>query len=109
MKDSQAGEAAQPASAHGPGRAPSGIPLTVRLGEREYAALVRIARHRDTTAAALVEQLVLHALSKADVPPPAESHPARKHTTYEEATAGFRPDPPLRMAPAPEREPEPTA
>ncbi|WP_025157855.1 hypothetical protein [Leifsonia aquatica] len=102
MKDAQGGEAAQPGSAHGPGRAPSGIPLTVRFGEREYAALVRIARHRDTTAAALVEQLVLHALSRTDVPPPAESHPARKHTTYEEATAGFRPDPPVRAAPEPE-------
>ncbi|ERK70643.1 MULTISPECIES: hypothetical protein [Leifsonia] len=108
MKDSQGSEAAQPASAHGPGRAPAGIPLTFRLGEREYAALVRIARHRDTTAAGLVEQLVLHALSKTDVPPPAESHPARKHTTYEEATAGFRQDA-LHVAPAPEPEPEPTA
>ncbi|MFF2051049.1 hypothetical protein ACFVU2_05550 [Leifsonia sp. NPDC058194] len=82
--------------------------MTVRLGEREYAALVRIARHRDTTAAALVEQLVLHALSKTDVPPPAESHPARKHTTYEEATAGFRQDGPLHAEPEPEREREST-
>jgi hypothetical protein len=105
MKDSQGGEASRPASAHGPGRAPSGIPLTVRLGEREYAALVRIARSRDTTAAALVEQLVLHALSKTDVPPPAESHPARKHTSYEEATAGFRPDPPARRVAEPEPDP----
>lgn len=92
MKDSHGIEVAEPASAHGPGRAPAGIPLTIRLGEREFAALVRIARHRETTAAALVEQLVLHALSRTSVPPPAESHPARKHTTYEQATAGFRPD-----------------
>ncbi len=105
MKDSQSGEASRPASAHGPGRAPSGIPLTVRLGEQEYAALVRIARHRDTSAATLVEQLVLHALSKTEVTPAAESHPARKHTTYEEATAGFRPDAPLRADPEPEPEP----
>lgn len=92
MKDSHGIDVAEPASAHGPGRAPAGIPLTIRLGEREFAALVRIARHRETTAAELVEQLVLHALGRADVPPPAESHPARKHTTYEEATAGFRAD-----------------
>ena len=92
MKDSNATGVAEPASAHGPGRAPAGIPLTIRLGEREYANLVRIARHRETTAAALVEQLVLHALRRADVPPPAESHPARKHTTYEQATSGFRVD-----------------
>jgi hypothetical protein len=97
MKDSH-GIEAQPASAHGPGRAPAGIPLTIRMGEREFAALVRIARHRDTTASALVEQLVLHALTKADVPPPAESHPARKHTTYEEATAGFRQEGVLKAA-----------
>jgi hypothetical protein len=84
MKDSHGIDVAEPASVHGPGRAPAGIPLTIRLGEREFAALVRIARHRETTAAELVEQLVL--------PPPAESHPARKHTTYEEATAGFRAD-----------------
>ena len=94
MKESQSAESTEPASVHGPGRAPAGMPLTIRLGEREYAALVRIARSRETTAAALVEQLVLHALSKADVPPPADSHPARRHTTYEEATAGFRRDEP---------------
>lgn len=113
MTESQGGGVVRPASAHGPGRAPYGVPLTVRLGEREYAALVRIARHRDTTAAALVEQLVLHALGKTDVPPAAESHPARKHTTYEEATAGFRADtrPHVRAPgqPEPEPEPEPTA
>jgi hypothetical protein len=92
MKESHGAELREPASVQGPGRAPAGMPLTIRLGEREYAALVRIARSRETTAAALVEQLVLHALSKADVPPPADSHPARRHTTYEEATAGFRRD-----------------
>jgi hypothetical protein len=53
---------------------------------------VRIARARETTAAALVEQLVLHALSRTEVPPPAEAQPARKHTTYEQAVAGFRAD-----------------
>jgi len=99
MKESQSAERTEPASVHGPGRAPAGMPLTIRLGEREYAALVRIARARETTAAVLVEQLVLHALARTDVPPPADSHPARRHTTYEEATAGFRPDAPVRTAP----------
>ena len=98
MKEAHGSDETEPASVHGPGRAPAGMPLTIRLGEREYAALVRIARSRETTAAALVEQLVLHALSKTDVPPPAESHPARRHTTYEEATAGFRRDEPARTA-----------
>lgn len=106
MKDSQGGGGAQPASAHGPGRAPAGIPLTVRFGEQEYAALVRIARHRDTSAATLVEQLVLHALSKTAVPPAADSSPARNHTTYEEATSGFRRDAPVSAGPEPEPEPE---
>ncbi|MFP3467012.1 hypothetical protein [Leifsonia sp. SIMBA_070] len=100
MTESHGGDSLEPASVHGPGRAPAGMPLTIRLGEREYAALVRIARSRETTAATLVEQLVLHALAKTDVPPPADSHPARRHTTYEEATAGFRPDAPA-SAPAP--------
>ena len=59
MKESHGTEVAEPASVHGPGRAPAGMPLTIRLGEREYAALVRIARSRETTAATLVEQLVL--------------------------------------------------
>ncbi|MGO4534710.1 hypothetical protein [Leifsonia sp. 2MCAF36] len=99
MKESHGPEIAEPASVHGPGRAPAGMPLTIRLGEREYAALVRIARSRETTAAALIEQLVLHALSKTDVPPPADSHPARRHTSYEEATAGFSRDQPAGAAP----------
>ena len=99
MKESHGTEFAEPASVHGPGRAPAGMPLTIRLGEREYAALVRIARSRETTAATLVEQLVLHALSKTEVPPPADSHPARRHTTYEEATAGFSRDEPAHTAP----------
>lgn len=76
----------------GPGHVPGGIPLKVHLGEPEYAALVRIAQHRNTTAAQLVEQLVLHALSRTPVPPPADSQPKRKHTTYEEATRGYRAD-----------------
>ena len=99
MKESHGTEAPEPASVHGPGRAPAGMPLTIRLGEREYAALVRIARSRETTAAALIEQLVLHALSKTEVPPPADSHPARRHTTYEEATAGFSRDEPAQIVP----------
>jgi len=99
MKESHSAELTEPASVHGPGRAPAGMPLTIRLGEREYAALVRIARARETTAAALIEQLVLHALAKTEVPPPADSHPARRHTTYEEATAGFRRDAAVRTAP----------
>lgn len=99
MKESHTVELTEPASVHGPGRAPAGMPLTIRLGEREYAALVRIARARETTAAALIEQLVLHALAKTEVPPPADSHPARRHTTYEEATAGFRRDTAVRTAP----------
>ncbi|GIT81182.1 hypothetical protein LLS1_28510 [Leifsonia sp. LS1] len=76
----------------GPGHSPGGIPLKVHLGEAEYAALVRIAQHRHATAAQLVEQLVLHALTRTAVPPPADSQPKRKHTTYEEATSGYRPD-----------------
>ena len=96
MKESHGAEASEPASVQGPGRAPAGMPLTIRLREREFAALVRIARSRETTAATLVERLVLHALSKTDVPPPADSHPARRHTTYDEATAGFRRDEPAR-------------
>ena len=76
----------------GPGHALGGIPLRVQLTEPEYAALVRIARHRNTTAAHLVEQLVLGALEHTDVPPPALSYPKRPHTTYEQATSGYRPD-----------------
>jgi|GEM_PF-1118127 len=76
----------------GPGRAPGGVPLRIHLGEPEYAALVRIARNRNTTAAHLVELLVLGALQKTDVPPPAMSYPKRPHTTYEQATSGFKPD-----------------
>lgn len=92
MRDSHGADAAEPASAQGPGRAPSGIPLTIRLGEQEFAALVRIARNRDSTAAGLVEQLVLHALGRAEVPPAAESRTSRTHTTHAEATASFLPD-----------------
>ncbi|WP_158863082.1 hypothetical protein [Leifsonia sp. AG29] len=80
------------ASTLAPGHTPGGIPLKIHLGEREYVALVRIAQHRRTTAARLVEQLVLHALQRTDVPPPAESGPKRPHTSYEEATRGYRPD-----------------
>ena len=76
----------------GPGHAPGGIPLRIHLGEPEYAALVRIARRRNTTAARLVEQLVLNALEHADVPPPAISYPKRPHTSYEQATSGYKPD-----------------
>ena len=76
----------------GPGHAAGGIPLRLHLGEAQYAALVRIARHRKTTAARLVEELVLAALEHTEVPPPVISYPKRPHTTYEEATSGFRPD-----------------
>ncbi|WP_285117404.1 hypothetical protein [Leifsonia sp. fls2-241-R2A-40a] len=76
----------------GPGRIPGGMPLTIHLGEPEYAALVRIAQHRRTTASHLVEQLVLRALEHAEVPPPAESTAKRPHTTYEAATQGYSPD-----------------
>ena len=82
----------RPATSNSPGRSPGGMPLTIHLDEREYAALVRIARHRETTASRLVERLVLHALSRADVPPGAESHPSRPHTPYDEAVRGFIPD-----------------
>lgn len=77
----------------GPGHAPGGIPLRIHLGEPQYAALLRIAQNRNATAAQLVEQLVLHALSHTPVPPPADSQPKRRHTTYEEATRGYRADP----------------
>lgn len=76
----------------GPGHAAGGIPLRIHLGEPEYAALVRIARSRNTTAAHLVEQLVLAALERTEVPPPVLSYPKRPHTTYEQATSGYRPD-----------------
>lgn len=76
----------------GPGRIPGGMPLTIHLGEPEYAALVRIAQHRRTTASRLVEQLVLRALERTEVPAPAESSVKRPHTTYEAATRGYRPD-----------------
>lgn len=76
----------------GPGHVPGGIPLKIHLSESEYAALIRIAQHRNATAAHLVEQLVLNALSHTPVPPPADSQPKRKHTTYEEATSGYRSD-----------------
>ncbi|MFF2052612.1 hypothetical protein ACFVU2_13505 [Leifsonia sp. NPDC058194] len=85
----------------GPGHVPGGIPLKIHLGEIEYAALVRIAQNRHATAAQLVEQLVLHALSTTPVPPPAESQPKRKHTTYEEATRGYRADPAQAVRPVP--------
>ena len=80
------------ASTLGPGTAPGGIPLRIHLGEPEYAALVRIAATRRTTASHLVEQLVLNALKHAEVPPPAQSYPKRPHTTYEEATRGYKAD-----------------
>lgn len=80
------------ASTLGPGSAPGGIPLKVVLDPAEYRALERIAARRRTTPAALVEQLVLNALAHAEVPAPAESHPSRPHTTYEEATRGFARD-----------------
>lgn len=85
----------------GPGHVPGGIPLKIHLGEAEYAALIRIAQHRRTSASQLVEQLVLHALSHTPVPPPADSQPKRKHTSYEEATRGYRADPVPIIRPVP--------
>ncbi|CAM5519828.1 hypothetical protein [Leifsonia shinshuensis] len=76
----------------GPGAVPGGIPLKLHLNEPEYAALVRIALHRHTTASHLVETLVLRALEHTEVPPPADSSPKRSHTTYDEATRGFTRD-----------------
>ncbi|WP_431220850.1 hypothetical protein [Leifsonia xyli] len=76
----------------GPGRTPGGMPLKIRLPEGEYAALLRIAQARHTSAPELVEALVLRALEHAEVPPPAESSTRRPHTTYEAATHGYRPD-----------------
>lgn len=88
-------------TALGPGTAPGGIPLKVHLPEPEYAALVRIALHRRTTASRLVEALVLRALEHADVPPPVDSSPKRSHTTYDEATRGFTRDGVRVTLPAP--------
>lgn len=82
----------------GPGTAPGGIPLKLHLEPDEYRALERIAKRRRTTPAALVEQLVLNALAHTDVPPPADSHPKRAHTTYEQATRDFARDEPNMTA-----------
>ena len=82
------------ASTLGPGAAPGGIPLKLHLDPGEYRALERIAKRRHTTPAALVEQLVLNALAHTDVPPPADSHSKRAHTTYEQATRGYARDEP---------------
>jgi hypothetical protein len=79
-------------TALGPGTTPGGIPLKLHLAEPEYAALVRIALHRHTTASALVEELVIRALQHAEVPPAADSTPKRPHTTYDEATRGYTSD-----------------
>jgi hypothetical protein len=79
-------------TALGPGSTPGGIPLKLHLAEPEYAALVRIALHRNTTASQLVETLVLRALERAQVPAPAESSPKRPHTTYDDATRGYTRD-----------------
>lgn len=76
----------------GPGRVPGGMPLKIHLDEPAYAALVRIAQDRRTTAARMVEDLVLHALSRAAAPPPAAGPITRPHTTYDDATQGFRRD-----------------
>ncbi len=83
-----------------PGRTAGGIPLKLRLSRAEMVALVRISRARRTTVPALVEDLILYALSRTTVPPPAESSPSRRHTTYDEATEGYRPDTGVREADA---------
>jgi hypothetical protein len=75
-----------------PGRTAGGVPLRLHLSRAEMVALVRISRARGTTVTALVEDLILYALSRATVPPPAESSPSRRHTTYDEATRGYRSD-----------------
>lgn len=75
-----------------PGRTAGGIPLKLHLSRAEMVALVRISKGRGTTVAALVEDLTLYALSRATVPPAADSTPHRRHTTYEEATRGYRSD-----------------
>lgn len=80
------------ASTLGPGHAPGGIPLKIRVGEAEFTALARIAKRSGTTASALVEELVLNALARTEVPAAAETTPKRRHTTYEQATAGYRAD-----------------
>ncbi|MGO4299839.1 hypothetical protein [Leifsonia sp. RAF41] len=84
----------QGATTLGPGSAPGGIRLKLHLDPAQLRALERIAAERKTSAAVLVEQLVLNALAHAEVPPPADSHVQRPHTTYEEATHDFTRDQP---------------
>ncbi|MFF1632687.1 hypothetical protein [Leifsonia sp. NPDC058248] len=54
----------------GPGtdRSRGGLPLTVRFTESDYAALLRIAAARSTSASHLIEDLVRHALSRSSIP-----------------------------------------
>lgn len=75
-----------------PGRTAGGIPLKLHFSRAEMIALVRISKVRGLSVSALVEDLVLYALSRATVPPAAESTPHRRHTTYDEATKGYRSD-----------------
>lgn len=75
-----------------PGRTAGGMPLKLHFSRAEMIALVRISKVRGIDVSALVEDLVLYALSRATVPPAAESAPHRRHTTYDEATSGYRSD-----------------
>ena len=81
-----------------PGRRAGGIPLKLHLSRAEMIALVRISKVRGTSVSALVEDLILYALSRATVPPAAESASHRHHTTYDEATRGYRSDAALPKA-----------
>jgi DNA-binding CsgD family transcriptional regulator len=52
----------------GTGRVQGGLPLTVRFTESDYAALLRIAASRSTSASHLIEDLVRHALTHSSIP-----------------------------------------
>ncbi|GAA1447472.1 hypothetical protein [Leifsonia poae] len=58
-----------PSTRSGPARPPGGLPLTIRFTAPEYAALLRIAGERSTTASHLIEDLVRYALTHSVVPP----------------------------------------
>ncbi len=58
-----------PPTKPGPSRPPGGLPLTIRFTAPEYAALLRIAGERSTTASHLIEDLVRYALTHSAIPP----------------------------------------
>lgn len=66
MSTSAARTGSDPGS--GPGRVRGGLPLTVRFTESDYAALLRIAAARSTSASHLIEDLVRHALTHSTIP-----------------------------------------